>query len=108
MTEPQKNAIEVRGFLQLQRLFRQRNWPIPLTVDLETAITGTELANKLGISLADIEVIFVNGFVQSLAEKIVPGDRVAFVPPGCPGPYRIHLGFYSHNQHNPQGSILKK
>ncbi|HBS60422.1 MAG TPA: thiamine S protein, partial [Firmicutes bacterium] len=52
---------------------------------LETAITGTELANKLGISLADIEVIFVNGFVQSLAEKIVPGDRVAFVPPGCPG-----------------------
>jgi len=107
MTEQQKKSIEVRGFLQLQQLFRQRNWPIPLKVSLETSITGAELAKKLDISLDKIEVIFVNGFVQSLADEIVPGDRVAFVPPGCPGPYRIHLGFYSHNQHNPNGSILK-
>lgn len=107
MTEQQKKSIEVRGFLQLQRLFRQRNWPIPLTFSLETSITGTELAKKLDISLDKIEVIFVNGFVQSLTDEIVPGDRVAFVPPGCPGPYRIHLGFYSHNEHNPNGSILK-
>lgn len=107
MTKQQQNSIEVRGFLQLQKLFRQRNWPIPLTVSLDTPITGAELAKKLDISLEDIEVIFVNGFVQSLTENIAPGDRVAFVPPGCPGPYRIHLGFYSHNQHNPNGSILK-
>jgi hypothetical protein len=24
---------------------------------------------------------------------------VAFLPPGCPGPYRIALGFYGKHQH---------
>ena len=33
---------------------------------------------------------------HQLSHKVTPlvdGDRVAFVPPGTPGPYRVHLGF---------------
>lgn len=101
MADQEVKSIEVRGFLQLQALYRSRNWPIPLTLSLDQPITGVELVDKLDISLADIEVIFVNGFVQSPKDFIHPGDRVALVPPGCPGPYRIHLGFYKHNQDNP-------
>ena len=38
---------------------------------------------------------------------IYPGDRIAFLPPGCPGPYRIALGFYDKNQNNPANFKIK-
>ena len=92
--EQTKKTIEVRGFIQLNALFKNRNWPVPLILDLEEPLSGHELARKLEIPLDQIEIIFINGLAQSLDDLIQPGDRVAFVPPGCPGPYRIHLGFY--------------
>ena len=39
-----------------------------------------------------IEAVFRNGLIQSLDKKVFPGDRVAFVPCGTPGPYRVLLG----------------
>ena len=92
--EQTKKTIEVRGFIQLNALFKSRNWPVPLILDIQEPVSGAELARKLEIPLDQIEIIFINGLAQSLDDLIQPGDRVAFVPPGCPGPYRIHLGFY--------------
>lgn len=100
MTETTNKTIEIRGFLQLDKIFRTRFGAIPLICKLDGPITGIELAKKLDISTEEIEVIFVNGFVQALDYEIHPGDRVAFLPPGCPGPYRIALGFYGKNQDN--------
>ncbi|TCO77397.1 ubiquitin family protein [Marinisporobacter balticus] len=60
------------------------------------------------LPLDEIEVIFVNGFVQPLNFTIPPGDRIAFLPPGCPGPYRIALGFYGKNQNNEANFKIKK
>jgi hypothetical protein len=108
MSEQTGKTIEVRGFLHLDKAFREKNWPIPLIMDLEEPITGAELAEKLEIPLNEIEVIFVNGFVQALNYLIHPGDRVAFLPPGCPGPYRLALGFYGKNQDNKANFTLKK
>jgi molybdopterin converting factor small subunit len=54
--------------------------------------TGHDLAEKLGLPTEKIEAVFRNGHIQRLDEKIYPGDRVAFVPPGTPGPYRVLLG----------------
>lgn len=93
-------TIEVRGFLQLDKLFRKNNWSIPLILEIKENITGFRLANELKIPLDEIEIVFVNGNAQSLECIIQPGDRVAFVPPGCPGPYRMALGFYGKNQCN--------
>ena len=98
MSEQKSKTIEVRGFLHLDQVFKKRNWAVPLVVDLEEPISGVELAEKLDIPLPEIEIMFVNGTVQSLLSTILPGDRVAFVPPGCPGPYRVFLGFYAKNQ----------
>ncbi len=108
MPEKDRKTIEVRGFLHLDGVFRKKNWPIPLIIDLEEPIKGTELAEKLEIPRDEIEVIIVNGIAQSLNHPIHPGDRVAFLPPGCPGPYRIALGFYGKNQDNKYSFILKK
>ncbi|SDE42438.1 thiamine S protein [Sporomusa acidovorans] len=107
MPEQDRKTIEVRGFLHLYKYFKDRNWPSPLIIDLEGPTTGTGLAEKLEIPLEEIEIIFVNGFAQSLDYPIHAGDRVAFVPPGCPGPYRMALGFYSKNQGNKYNFVRK-
>jgi molybdopterin converting factor small subunit len=41
----------------------------------------------------DVEVVFVNGRVQPIDTVLRDQDRVAFVPHGTPGPYRVLLGF---------------
>ncbi|KAB3532515.1 MoaD/ThiS family protein [Alkaliphilus serpentinus] len=104
----EKKTVEIRGFMQLREYFRRKNWPVPLILDLEEAISGYELAEKLEIPAEEVEVIFVNGFVQALDYRIQPGDRIAFLPPGCPGPYRIALGFYGKNQDNQANFLIHK
>ncbi len=96
-----KNMVEIRGFLQLDAFLRKIQGKMPLVLELNEPITGKALAERLDIPIDEIEVIFVNGFVQDLDYIINPGDRMAFLPPGCPGPYRLALGFYGKNQDNP-------
>ncbi len=108
MGSANKNIIEIRGFLQLYSYLKKTHGKIPLSLELKEPINGGKLAEKLGIAPEEIEVIFVNGFVQDLQYLINPGDRVAFLPPGCPGPYRIALGFYGKNQGNEANFRLKK
>lgn len=108
MTEQIKNTIEVRGFLQLDAFLRKKYGKLPVVIDFDTPLTGFELADYFEIPIEEVEVIFVNGFVQGLDFVIHPGDRVAFLPPGCPGPYRIALGFYGKNQNNEANFKLKK
>ena len=100
MMEHANNPLEIRGFLQLNSVLRKKYGSMPFYIDQEEPITGFDLATRLDIAHEEIEVIFVNGFVQALDFVIQPGDRVAFLPPGCPGPYRIALGFYGKNQGN--------
>lgn len=108
MDNQNENKIEIRGFLHLDAFLRKNHGKLPLILSLNTPISGIELAEKLKIPLDEIEVIFVNGLVQALDYTIYPGDRVAFLPPGCPGPYRIALGFYGKNQHNEANFKIKK
>jgi sulfur carrier protein ThiS len=86
--------VELRAFMGLADLFRERNWPSPLEVDIRGEMTGTELLAMLDIPQAKVEVVFVNGraFASHMA-VLTGGDRVALVPPGVPGPHRVMLGF---------------
>lgn len=100
--------LEIRGFLKLDAILRKKYGPPPVFLDIAHSLSGKELAIKLGICFEDVEVIFINGFVHELDAIINPGDRVAFLPPGCPGPYRIALGFYGKNQKNKANFKLNK
>jgi molybdopterin converting factor small subunit len=86
------NTIEVRAFGELMKLFAERNWPWPLVVPIDGETTADDLAEKFDIPMKKVEILFVNGFAQRLDYPIKPGDRIAFVPPGTPGPYRLFLG----------------
>lgn len=101
--------LEIRGFLKLDAFLRKRfGTKPPFFYTIEEPTTGLALSQLFEIEREDIEVIFVNGFVQSLDYVINPGDRIAFLPPGCPGPYRIALGFYGKNEGNEGAFKLKK
>ena len=93
-----KGSIEIRFFMFLAELCRERNWPIPLLLEIEDEISGPALMEKLEVPAERVEVLLVNGkaFWPSVA-VIHPGDRVALLPPGTPGPYRVLLGFKKMN-----------
>ena len=70
---------------------------LPSTVDVEipdSGSTGFELARELELDVNLIEGVFVNRTVYGLDHPVLPGDRVAFVPYGTPGPHRFCLGLY--------------
>ena len=87
-------AIELHGFMDLAKVFRERQWANPHAFPLEREVNGAELLDLLHIDPQGVEVIFVNrkAFAADKA-TIRPGDRVALVPPGVPGPHRFLLGF---------------
>jgi len=41
---------------------------------------------------SDVEAVFLNGKVVPKESKVKDGDRVALIPPGTPGSYRLILG----------------
>ncbi len=85
--------IEVRVFMQLKQLFDARNRPFPYYFKLAKGCAAVELAKMLELPPDKIEAVFINGKAQPLAEGWVePGDRVAFLPPGTPGPHRFLMG----------------
>jgi len=61
--------------------------------------TGLELANELDLPLDKIEGVFINNLARSLDETIHPGDKVAFISTGVPGPHRYSLGIHSAGKH---------
>lgn len=87
-------TIELRGFMGLVDVFKARNWSIPYLLNLEDEITGSNLLTMLKIDEKQVEIFFINGKVFLPYDAVIkPGDRVALVPPGTPGPYRVLLGF---------------
>jgi hypothetical protein len=87
-------TIELHAFMDLADEFRQRQWSNPHPFPLDEEVTGAGLLAKLNISEERVEVIFINRKAISVASAVIrPGDRVALVPPGVPGPHRFLLGF---------------
>jgi hypothetical protein len=87
--------IEVVGFMDLAGLFKARGWSSPHRLPLAGPIGGIDLLMRLDVSLDAVESLFVNHKAIGLAEAVIrPGDRVALVPPGVPGPHRFCLGIW--------------
>lgn len=93
-----EGMIEVRFFMTLSELCKKRQWDNPLRLALAEEISGMELLAKLEIESAQVEAFMINGKAIFPGEtRIRPGDRVALLPPGTPGPYRVMLGLRKMN-----------
>jgi len=88
------SQIDILAFGKLYFLFADRNWPIPMSYEMEKPVTADELREKLDIPAEDVEVVFINRLLKPLSTVLKPGDRIAFVPPGVPSIHRFNLGFY--------------
>lgn len=53
-----------------------------------------DVARDLDLPLDKVEAVFINRKAYGLDHVIHPGDRVAFVPTGIPGPHRFLLGIH--------------
>jgi sulfur carrier protein ThiS len=86
--------IELHAYMQMADFFRERQWPNPGALEIAGELTGPQLLAQLGIAQEKVEVMFVNRKAYAADIAVIhPGDRVALVPPGVPGPHRFLLGF---------------
>ena len=60
---------------------------------IDPGMTAADVVQKVGLSMEEVEVAIINGKVSPLSAPVKDDDRVALVPPGTPGPYRVLLGF---------------
>jgi hypothetical protein len=90
------SLVTVRIFGSLRPLRTERGLPYALTVEVpQGGIAAGDLAVSLGLPPEKIEGVFVNHVVHGIGVHVSPGDRVAFVPYGTPGPHRVFLGLYA-------------
>lgn len=68
-----------------------------VNMTIKEGISAKDLISQVQLSREDVEVVFINGKVASLDTIIQDNDRVALVPHGTPGPYRVLLGFKNKN-----------
>ena len=73
----------------------RRKQGLPASVELQLPSGGKSalaIAKELKLPIDKIEAVFCNNTIYGLDHRIMPGDRVAFVPHGTPGPHRYTLG----------------
>ncbi|MBS3937005.1 MAG: MoaD/ThiS family protein [Peptococcaceae bacterium] len=85
-------TIELRYFSTLQEVMSERGFAYPAIYEVGQGMTISALLADLNLGATEVEAVMQNGKVQGLDTHIMPGDRVALVPPGTPGPYRVMLG----------------
>jgi hypothetical protein len=103
MTE--SGQVHVRLFGDLRAFQRERGGAVEMDAQVPPAgIPARELACELDLPVERIEGVFCNRVVHGLSHVIMPGDRVAFVPYGTPGPHRFFLGLYKAGHEDSENS----
>lgn len=86
-------SVCFKAFSFLQSQMRQAGQePDMDCLEINDHETVDSLIKRMGINPDSVEAAFVNGKTVPLATGLRHGDRVALVPPGTPGPYRVLLG----------------
>ena len=88
-------SANVRVFGMLRDFERERGLPEETVRAIPAeGISAAELAEGMGLPVDSIEGVFCNHTIFALTHIVRPGDQVAFVPYGTPGPHRYFLGLY--------------
>ena len=89
--------VRVFGFLREER--SRDGLPAETFVDVPAnGCPARDVAADLGLPLDRIEGVFINHRIHRISEVVHPGDTIAFVPQGTPGPHRFFLGLYAAGQ----------
>ena len=95
--------VTVRIFGLLRPICEERGQPTSTTIRIrQDGIAAREIARELGLPLELVEGVFVNHTVHGIDHVVRPGDEIAFVPYGTPGPHRVYLGLYQAGKEAPE------
>jgi len=87
-------CITFNAFSFLQKKLKKNQIAFSnVTMTVEKGIRAKDLIRQIQLQPDDVEVVFINGKVAAFDTILQDNDRVALVPPGTPGPYRVLLGF---------------
>lgn len=102
----QQHTASVYMFGIFHTLRRERG--LSPAVDMPLAQGGRpalEIARELDLPLEMVGAVYCNHTPTSLGRVIRPGDRIAFVPLGVPGPHKCLQGFPTLNDRNEPPTI---
>ncbi|MBW2615997.1 MAG: MoaD/ThiS family protein [Deltaproteobacteria bacterium] len=92
------NIISIRIFGFLQKYMDEQGRPYAFEKEIDPkGKAACDIARELRIPTKEVEGVFINGSVENIDDPVFPGDRVAFLPYGTPGPYRVFLGMAREN-----------
>jgi molybdopterin converting factor small subunit len=86
--------ITFNAFSFLQKKLKEKKIPCSdVSMVIGQEMMAKDLISQVGLLPDDVEAVFINGKVSSFDTILQDNDRVALIPPGTPGPYRVLLGF---------------
>ncbi len=89
------SRVTVRSIAFLDAFCKEHGLPTTMSIEVpETGMTALDLAESVGLPLCLIEGIFHNYRASGLGTLVMPGDRVAFVPPGTPASHPAFFGSF--------------
>ena len=87
------SLLEIRVFGALRKHLDRQGLPYLIRREIDPGILSPmDIAEELNLPPLEIEAVFVNGKIRDRHTMLFPGDRIAFLPYGTPGPYRVFLG----------------
>jgi len=91
-------TILFNAFSFLQKKLKEKNIEYSdVSLEIEEGTSARNLIKDMQLAEKEVEVVFINGKVGPLDTILKDKDRVAFIPHGTPGPYRVLLGFKNKN-----------
>ena len=75
-----------------KRLKEQGIAYVEALMEFPDGFTPKDIIKKFGFEDGEVEAVFVNRKVKPMETPIKDGDRIALLPPGTPGSYRLILG----------------
>ncbi len=89
-------VITFNAFSFLQKKLKEKGIEYAnVSMTINEGTRAKDIIELVELSPAEVEVAFINGKVGPLDTILKDNDRVALIPPGTPGPYRVLLGFKS-------------
>lgn len=89
--------IILNAFSFLREKLKQKGIPY---LDAQWSVNDNtrivDLIDSLGLEQREVEAVFLNHTVTSKETVLKEGDRVALLPPGTPGSYRLLSGLKEH------------
>lgn len=85
--------IILNAFSFLREKLTQNGFPyLNASLEIKEGMRVVDVIDFMGLDESLVEAVFVNHLVVPKETQLQDGDRIALVPPGTPGSYRLMLG----------------